>query len=88
MVLSSDVPLAAFTLPPLVLVLHAASAAPPMASAAPPSSERRLTDEPSRLASLSGLSGFSASTDIVVTSPSECRRLRGGPEDARAPEDT
>src|SRR5258708_1989198 len=47
MVVSSDVvPAEACAVPPLLPVLHAASAAPPIASAAPPSNGRRLTPGP------------------------------------------
>src|SRR5216683_5383204 len=74
MVVSSDVVLDdACAVPPLLPVLHAASAAPPIASAAPPSNVRRLTLEPS-LSRTRASSFFSSwiSSDISFTPPKIC----------------
>src|SRR5260221_12318567 len=74
MVVSSDVvPAEACAVPPLLPVLHAASAAPPIASAAPPSNVRRLTLEPS-LSRTRASSFFSSciSSGIFFTPPKIC----------------
>src|SRR5260370_40996392 len=74
MVVSREVVLEdACAVPPLLPVLHAASAAPPIASAAPPSNVRRLTLEPS-LSRTRASSFFSSwiSSDISFTPPKIC----------------